>query len=253
MKKQGVIPMTQNQITVSKRGQATIFILLGIVLVILVSIYFLSQSEALSGFFEELTTSTRTETLEQAEMREKINECLEEYAKQGLELLQTQGGYMSLSRDSLTIDGKSLGILASKGKLYVSLSSMEEELSTSVQKNVEEHCLENEKKYKIDQKGLEIETEFEEGELVIEADWVLQFRNLDDPTNIFSLDSFAVALETHMFELYEEAEHIVEEGMSYNTQYYAESTINRTQILHEEANITILSLEEEYFIIAIKN
>ncbi|MDP3728195.1 MAG: hypothetical protein Q8R18_01945 [bacterium] len=244
--------MIQKQNTASKKGQASLYIILGMVFVILVILYYVETSTGiLSGIVTGLS-KTVSESLEQSEMREQVNRCLSDYAKQGLELLQTQGGYIELPREQIFFDERALGIFSEEGIQKVSISSMEEELSQYVQENVERDCFNDKEKYSLEQGDLVVTTTLKEEEVVIEAEWLLQFHNKEDPTLYFSLQSFAVALDTNMLQLFEEAELVAEEGMDYHTQYYAENTINRVQILNSEANITILSMEEEYFIIAIK-
>jgi len=213
--------MGLNRVIVHKKGQATLFVVLGILVLVLVILFFV-----LSGNFS-LTTIGSSE--QQNEELENLKVCLASYGQEGLRLIEAQSG---------NID---------EGSFYgVTIESMESELAGYVKGRMERNCL-NPDKYSIEKGEMEIEAEINDGEITMVAEWPLQFTSIEDTELKFNLKNFGVDINTNLYDLFETAS-LISEEVSYNTFYADENEVNITYIQKEDYYIAILEKNGEYFI-----
>ena len=213
--------MGLNRVIVHKKGQATLFVVLGILVLVLVILFFV-----LSGNFS-LTTIGSSE--QQNEELENLKVCLASYGQEGLRLIEAQSG---------NID---------EGSFYgVTIESMESELAGYVKGRMERNCL-NPDKYSIEKGEMEIEAEINDGEITMVAEWPLQFTSIEDTELKFNLKNFGVDINTNLYDLFETAS-LISEEVSYNTFYADENEVNITYIQKEDYYVAILEKNGEYFI-----
>jgi len=213
--------MGLNRAIVHKKGQATLFVVLGILVLVLIILFFV-----LSNNFS-LTTLGSSE--QQNEELENLRICLTSYGQEGLRLLEAQSG---------NID---------EGSFYgVTIESMELELAEYIKERMERNCL-NPDQYSIEKGELKIETEINDGEIEIIAEWPMQFTSIEDSELKFSLEDFGVDIDTNLYDLFETAS-LISEGLSYNTFYANENEVNITYIQKEDYYVAILEKNGEYFI-----
>jgi len=111
-----------------KRGQVTIFIILGIILVAAVGATLYFRGGAIKN---RLLGTTELSTLPEDvdALRSEIDSCQQLIATQAVELLGLQGGFIFPPQDSLTV-GDSIVALAYDGRVQVpSVGSMEQDLA----------------------------------------------------------------------------------------------------------------------------
>ena len=214
--------MVLNRVIVHKKGQATLLVVLGILVLVMVILFFMFSSDNFS-----LTTIGSSE--QQNEELENLKVCLASYGQEGLRLLEAQSG---------NID---------EGSFYlVTKKSMELELAGYVKERMERNCL-NPNKYSIEKGELEIEAEINDGEISMVAEWPLQFTSIEDTELKFNLKNFGVDINTDLYDLFETAS-LISEGVSYNTFYANENEVNITYIQKEDYYVAILEKNGEYFI-----
>ncbi len=233
--------MKQNLNTAHKRGQATLFIVLGIVLVGIIGIYlFLNDVNPLTS----LGTSE-----EQTEQIEDLKECLSYYGNQGLKLIEAQGGYIIVPEEKVEIQNKEIGFIND-----LTLESIESELSSYVAENIQRNCLTGQDRYEIEElEELNVEVEIEDGEINFNAEWPMQFINKQDSGIKFNVNNFESDINTNFKSLFEGAKLFAENSgfVDYNELYVNGNELNITIFSEDQAaNIIILSSNEEYLITA---
>ncbi len=232
---------------VFKRAQFSIFVVLGIVLLMALGIFFYRDS--LSAYFESIS-ETIGSSMEEFEKKENLKECLQVFAEQGLKLVESQSTYVELPRETMHIEGQDIPSFPLEGR---SLETIEDELSTYIAQNLESSCFTNEERYSIERGRPTVSTTFEEKELLITTNWDLQFRSNIDPTMRFQIQGEVVSLPSNFQSLFEEAQRLGNEsGIHYEEQYLTNTGVNVTVMDYTEAKVYLLSKEEEYLIIAVE-
>lgn len=172
----------------NKRGLATIFLLLAIVLLILVFFVVLSPQ----SLNDALGTSAGEswETFEDvSKFEEAMDDCLEEQTEQALKLLGLQAGFIHLS-SYIEVEGNKLSYKD------FSLESMQDEISTYLKQNLEREC-----DYGQVQELKEVTTEIKDQEVKIVTDWDLEIINQ-------TTRSPSVSIESELFSIYSLCEQI---------------------------------------------
>lgn len=241
--------MEKNQTIVHKKGQASWFIFLGFMLIVLVILYF--NWGAINDYAKNtLNTIGKSET--QIDKEGDLQECLSLYTEQGLKRIESQGGYLMLPRETIKIGEHSIGIFSQGTVQHITLEEIQNDLTSYIAENTKENCFANQEKYLIDfPETIDVQAEFTEESLEVTADWPVNFRSKDDPAYRFILPTQMIAFDTDFKALYEEAERIQAEGAHIKEQYYTNKNVNATSFAHEQADVILLNKNEEYFIIAI--
>ena len=232
--------MEQHQNIAHRRGQATIFIVLGIVLVGVICIYFFSNN------FNSLASLGTSE--EQTEQIENLKDCLSYYGNEGLKLIEAQGGYIIVPEENVEIYDKKIGFIND-----LTLADIENELSSYVAENIQRNCLVNQDRYEIEEiDKFNIEVEIKDGEININAEWPMQFINKQDPEIKFNVNNFEADINTNFKSLFEGAKLLVDnnEFVDYNELYVNRNELNITFFSEEQLDIIILNYNEEYFLTA---
>ncbi len=239
--------MEQNQATVHKKGQATLLILLGIVITMGIFLFFFWDTVD-AYVAEEIGRS-----LEEQEQYETLEECLSYYTEQGLKKIEVQGGYLTLGRDAIQVYDQSIGLFSLAGTQQISLEEIERDLADYVATQTKENCFTGNNKYTIDElEDPEVEAEFSSESVLVIINWQLRFRSVEDPTEIFTIITASTEMQTYFQSLFETAERL-SQSIDYQQEYFSEEEVNLTLFSYEEATIVLLGKEEEYLIIAIES
>jgi len=243
--------MMKQKSTANKRGQVTLFIILGIIILIILSmgLYFY-QSEVTSFFKTTLGSTIESSSTDQPEIYEIAQDCLEFYADQGIEKIQLQGGYIELPEQYLETDISNVAYSYYNENTLLSLENIEESLSNYIKDNLTPNCFSTDE-YTIEETDrINVETEIKDGIIVIEVEWPLKFTktnlNFDLPDMGYSPSSELKALHTNLGQMLENPDMI-----DYNLQYYQTTGINKTIIPYNQSKLIILNKEGTYFITAI--
>ena len=90
-----------------KRGQVTLFIIVGIVIILLVVLAVSFRSE-LSDFFSDLTGSETIVAEQLQPIQNYLDTCLEDVSLEAIELLAAQGGYIHIPKDKYPISVRNI-------------------------------------------------------------------------------------------------------------------------------------------------
>ncbi|MCK4589669.1 MAG: hypothetical protein KAT77_04440 [Nanoarchaeota archaeon] len=218
-----------------KRGQITIFIILGILLLIAIALIVI--------FRREITVFQPERVLppELAPVASYGDNCLEAVVMDGLHLMGAQGGYIYFPSE---IENNPLSYIDTGLKIpywqYItdnripSLGLMEAHLSRYIEEHIND-CLEGfepfQDQYDFIQKGaVEAETTIGDVNVVVEMEYPFEVVNKEG-TKITDLDSFKVILPVKLKRVYEVAKQIME----------TESEDNKL----EKVTIDLISLDPE--------
>src|SRR3989344_4588897 len=137
----------------SVKGQSMLFALLGIAVLALVIIFGFLYFEEVEEFFISLTQGK-----DAAEAESFAEECLQDVAQDGLELLEAQGGYTK-PRESLSFGDISLGYMSQEGVQVQKIEDVEEDIA----------------QYTVEQNKAVVAVHFEEEHMLVRTDWELRF------------------------------------------------------------------------------
>lgn len=113
-----------------KKSQLTIYIIVGILIILLIVIAFMLNKNKLSNFADSLAVKE----LLQKEIKEKIDYCIEEVAVPGIYLLAANGGYIYDYYDILPVENIQIAYqLRNKNRNNISIDFMEKELSNFIE------------------------------------------------------------------------------------------------------------------------
>jgi len=117
-----------------KRGQVTVFVIIGILILLVIGILLYFQF-GLKEVFEESKVAVEAQPV-----KEIIDDCVEKVSLSGLELIGQQGGYIDIGvKDSLKLDTvNSVYWVDESGIVVPELKNMEKELEDYVEDNLEE-------------------------------------------------------------------------------------------------------------------
>ncbi|MBI2208217.1 hypothetical protein HYU50_01875 [Candidatus Woesearchaeota archaeon] len=122
----------------SKRGQATIFVIIGLVILITAFTIFFAQKAAVQKPVEK-QAEKQPQFAGQAELKNYVDICLQSAVLQGLEIMRQQSGYIDIPPDSsiLEAEGSKMPYWLTPDKVAIpSLDFMEKELENYVAKEL---------------------------------------------------------------------------------------------------------------------
>ncbi|MBT3324035.1 hypothetical protein HN840_01160 [archaeon] len=200
-----------------KKGQMTLFIILGIVLIILIGLYFVGVK---TNIIPPLLTPSDANS-EMKEIEEHIEDCLEEVGMNYLYILGQQGGYLNPGEDTYKMFNDSMVSYLCWNQensptctnRLITLDKMEEQLEDSIGKGLET-CI-NVYDYSND---VEVN---EDWELDITINYFNVDFNLDYPVSVVkgeddsaSEDEFGYEADVALGEIYEVTQDIVNQHAS---------------------------------------
>jgi hypothetical protein len=182
----------------SKRGQLTLFIATGLVIVLVVGLLLYSQGPSkLLGVASPADMNKVTGT---------VNDCLRSSATQGLKVVGSHGGYRASQQGM-----ENTSFFASEGvQSMPELSTIETELSRYVEENIGTCGLGTLVDYSIVAERPSVTTSILDGTARIVAAYHL---TVTQGASVTRLDSFAVSVPSNMFKLYTASRQMVAEHM----------------------------------------
>ena len=91
-----------------KRGQATIFIIIGLVIVLVVAGLIIFRQELFVSQWEKEQAESLIVPEQAEEIHTHVYTCVEEVVGNGLDLLGAQGGYINLPEDPIPAYGQNI-------------------------------------------------------------------------------------------------------------------------------------------------
>ena len=155
-----------------KKGQVTIYIIIGIILVLVIGALFLFRPN-ITKVEEAIEVP-----LELIPVKDYVDDCLRQVVTTGIYLLGTQGGYIFPPSGSLETDFSTIAYGYNLGKdNLVSISKMEEELSTYIGFGLPD-CINfsvlEQEGFNITQEKIEVETNVNYDNIIFEVKYPLE-------------------------------------------------------------------------------
>lgn len=198
-------------INMEKRGQATLFIILGIILVVLVAVYFIGvKQEIIPPLLSGGDASAQMSAVDQ-----HVRECMNEIGGQYVTQIAMQGGYLAPAADTYRLYNDTqvsylcwnqAGVGTCTNRL-LTVSRMEEDLTVAIEGALGS-CI------NVYEESDDIEAA-ESWELSVDiqrdtVDLVLYYPvSIDDGDNVISEDEFSESLQVPLGELYDVSQDIV--------------------------------------------
>ena len=199
-----------------KRGQATLFIILGIVLVVLVILYFIGVQQ---DIIPPLLTGGDAAS-QMSAVNEHVRDCLAEVGGQYVTQIAVQGGYLAPATDTYRLYNDTQvsylcwnqeGLATCTNRL-LTLSHMEEDLTTTIQGALGS-CINvydvSDDVEAAEQWDLTVSIERDSVDLLLYYPVTI-----DDGDNIVSTDEFSESIDVPLGELYEVSQDIVNDHAS---------------------------------------
>ena len=196
-----------------KRGQATLFIVLGIILVVIVGLYFVGvKTEIIPPLL-----GTSDANSEMNDIEEHVEGCLEEIGEDYLGILGQQGGYLNPSEDTYKLFNDSMVSYLCWNQVdyktctnrLLTLDKMQEDLQDAMNTGLET-CI-NVYDYSNDVEAgtwdLEVDVNFQNVDFILNYDVAIDKGEGD----VASEDEFFVSVDVPLGELYEVSQDIVNE------------------------------------------
>lgn len=101
----------------SKRGQITVFIIIGIIVITILGLFIYTQSYSLKNLFQKETAESKLLSNEANIIQSQINECLRDRLQESVLLMGLGGGYINLSEDTLELNQSRISYLYNKGEV----------------------------------------------------------------------------------------------------------------------------------------
>ena len=222
----------------SVKGQSMLFALLGIAVLALVILFGFLYFEEVEEFFISLTQGK-----DAAE-----EECLQDAAREGLELVEAQGGYTRpLERLSLG----SLGYMSQEGVQLLSLEDVEEDIAQYTEEALAECFEDGFEGYRVEQNKASVTVQFEEEHMLVTTDWELGF--VDEEEEIaFTIHEINTKITSSFKALFTEAERFLSEApyVDSSQHYYEVHNVSLHVMQVGNESIVAFSQGEEYFITA---
>ncbi len=183
-----------------RKAQVSAFIIIGVIILSVVIIYFLSKSE--TEFFNVQQKKVNPEV---QPLYDFVDDCIRETGEAAILLVSSQGGYYALPE--LSID---LGVpYYIHDKSYVpSLETISEEISRYINYNMD-FCIDEFGEFpdfEINSNTIETTTDIKDSEVIISVNYPLSISKGD---NRFSVEDFETIIDARLGVLYRTADNIV--------------------------------------------
>ncbi len=230
----------------SAKGQFTLFVTLGVVVLalVMISLAFL-YPEQVKDLFSAFTLGK-----DEAEAKYFAEECLKDSAQEGLILIEKQGGY-TRPREAVSSAGKPIGYISVDAVQVLRLEDIESDLQAYIEEDLGDCFEEGFEKYLVEQERASVAVQFEEDTLFLDADWELHFIDEEGQAS-FDVSEIHSKISSSFKMLFAEAERFLSEApfLDASLQYYEVQNIS-LRIMHKEnMSIAYFSQGEEYFIAA---
>lgn len=198
-----------------KKGQTTLFIILGIVIVMIVALFFYLRSQLIIGpvNVEDLRS-------EMENVKEYVSECVEEISEEPIIMIGKQGGYLNPTSYRMYNDSRVSYLcynIKNKDTCYnkmLQLKDIEEQLTQKIQYDIKK-C--NVRKFQSSLKGYnvlatkepKVDVVIGKESVVVEVDYPIILRSKKTETEV-KIDKFVANLKYPLGELYEVSQTIID-------------------------------------------
>ena len=161
----------------NKRGVTTIFIILGIIILLILFFVFFASGQ-LSDAFSTNVVETWETFEDVSKFEETMEDCLEDNARTALTTLGLQGGYINLN-NYMEIEGNRVSTDE------FTLETMENEISEYLLNNLERNCDYGQQVSELN----EVDTEIQRTRVEISTDWDLEILDQEAQPPTAQIDS----------------------------------------------------------------
>ena len=236
-----------------KKGQVTVFIIIGIVIVLIAGGAYLARDYILKTEFERGQAEAAAVPEKAESVKEYIDSCVKEVSEEAVRIIGERGGYIEVPLDELVITdadpfSNSLEIFRGSGikvpywyytkangveKLQIpSKEFMQNEIENYIDENLK-GCINNFKTFK--EKGYELNSEdvlsvvnIENNKVLIVVNWPIEL-SIDDFK--FNFEKFYSSVDAELGKLYNLAKDIIEKE---NEEYFLEEKTLDMFVVYDE-------------------
>ena len=122
----------------TKRGQVTVFLIIGVVVLLIAAAIFFITSKTVT---QEIDTETPDSFSDKGKVQLYVQSCLEDITSQGIEVLSLQGGFYNIDK-GLKTENLNIAYGSYEGQLLLTEDIFREELSKYVQDNLQ-YCIQD--------------------------------------------------------------------------------------------------------------
>ncbi|HLC96139.1 MAG TPA: hypothetical protein VJH97_02365, partial [Candidatus Nanoarchaeia archaeon] len=87
----------------SRKAQATIFMIIGLIILIGGISFFYLRQKTLETPVEQKAEEFKPEFEVQSQLKDYVDACIQQQVLQGLEIIRLQGGYINIPDDAITL------------------------------------------------------------------------------------------------------------------------------------------------------
>ncbi|MFH1317357.1 MAG: Ig domain-containing protein [Candidatus Woesearchaeota archaeon] len=188
------------------KGQITIFIILGILLLIIISALLISKNYEFQTDKSQIVLKNKISTV-----KSYIESCVENVGEKGIEFIALQGGYYNATLLSITYSGNNIPYYWYNSNNYMpQIEIIEQELANYIEENLQT-CTSNFSSfrilgYEIKEDELNVNVDFLDGSTLISLDYPLKIIYNDSTTD---LEDFAVNLDYDFLKYYNIIDRII--------------------------------------------
>lgn len=189
-----------------KRGQVTIFIIIGILIVAGVVLFFILKEDSSEGEIEPIEVNPEIEPV-----YSYVDSCLDSSSKEVVYAVGTGGGYYDIEEEKSTED---LGVtyhLIDSRNIMLSEKEIEKEISENIEIKTENCSSDLDSKfsdYQVRQKNMSVETTIKQEEILIEADYPLLIKKGE---SVYEVRKFRKKIPVRLGEIHEAVDEFIEE------------------------------------------
>lgn len=243
--------MKLSQATVSRKGQFTLFVIIGLIIISSVAFfYFFVREDGISFFSEDIEFEK-----DEYDMKEDAQICVSFYLKEALQKIELQGGYTTLERqEKVTTENGEIGFLYMDGEQQQELSDIEREMEVYVEDKLGEKCF-AELEYTNEETGeIEVSIDIAEDEIEAKVDWPIHFIDKQDPEKSFDIKKVQVELTSNFGILFETAEVLLDHPLEeeYTLHYFTIKELDVGVFPIDNTAVYMLQKEGEYFIFVVE-
>lgn len=228
----------------SAKGQITLFIVIGIVVLIIISLLILTRHDYFADVFSFISFGK-----DAAKAKSAAEDCLKLDVTEGLKLIEAQGGYTQPSKVIIINDGQIGYIYFNNTAL--TLEDIEKDLAQYTEGLLPDCFKDGFGQYHIEQTRPNVTVNFEDSGVLVTAAWIVQFTD-DEGKATFSIDEIGIQIPSYFKLLFGEAGRLVPiaPSIDLSKQYYNVENASVRTMLEENKSIAYFSKGEEYFVTA---
>lgn len=223
-----------------KRGQVTIFIIIAIILVVIISVFFILRSGVLKNIF--LSESERIKVF--------VEFCIGETGNEGIYEIGQKGGYFSAPNFSTVLE---IPYYYSNNKSYVpSKGEIEIEISKYVNENLP-LCVKNFPDFpdfEITQREIKTQTKMEDDKIILDVEYPLSVKKGED-TTIFK-DFKNIKIPVRLGIVYDAVKEIIDEQLIHEREVLCLSCILNIS-LRNDLHIDMLDYGEGEIVFIVRD